>query len=153
MISFWIKLPCLSLAKPILLEKKGFASLNVFPKFSKRSLLSRKNCLFSGSLSSNLVIFVIISSTSTFEKSGLYDKSRFKLLPTDIFESKPLSKNQIISELKNMYENEVMEYFLQLVNNFELNNLKKDIKNFSGLHYEFILINWEWFFRKAITMF
>ena len=43
-------------------------------------------------------------------------------MPTDIFESKPLSKNQIISELKNMYENEVMEYFLQLVNNFELKN-------------------------------
>ena len=36
--------------------------------------------------------------------------------------SKPLSKNKLISELKNMYENEVMEYFLQLVNNFELKN-------------------------------
>ena len=36
--------------------------------------------------------------------------------------SQPLSKNQIISELKNMYENEVMEYFLQLVNNFKLKN-------------------------------
>ena len=36
--------------------------------------------------------------------------------------SQPLSKNQIISELKNMYENEVMEYFLQLANNFKLKN-------------------------------
>ena len=29
--------------------------------------------------------------------------------------SKPLSKSKLISELKNMYENEVMKYFLQLV--------------------------------------
>ena len=36
--------------------------------------------------------------------------------------SKPLSKSKLISELKNMYENEVMKYFLQLVNNFELKN-------------------------------
>ena len=36
--------------------------------------------------------------------------------------SKPLSKDQLISELKNMYENEVMQYFLQLINNFELKN-------------------------------
>ena len=36
--------------------------------------------------------------------------------------SKPLSKSKLISELKNMYQNEVMEYFLQLVNNFELKN-------------------------------
>ncbi len=36
--------------------------------------------------------------------------------------SKPLSKSKLISELKNMYENEVTEYFLQLVNNFDLKN-------------------------------
>jgi len=36
--------------------------------------------------------------------------------------SKPLSKDQLINELKNMYENEVMQYFLQLINNFELKN-------------------------------
>ena len=36
--------------------------------------------------------------------------------------SKPLSKDQLVSELKNMYENEVMQYFLQLINNFELKN-------------------------------
>ena len=36
--------------------------------------------------------------------------------------SKPLSKEKLISELKIIYENEVMQYFLQLVNNFELKN-------------------------------
>ena len=36
--------------------------------------------------------------------------------------SKPLSKDQLVNELKNMYENEVMQYFLQLINNFELKN-------------------------------
>ena len=36
--------------------------------------------------------------------------------------SKPLSKDQLVNELKNMYKNEVMQYFLQLINNFELKN-------------------------------
>ncbi len=36
--------------------------------------------------------------------------------------SKPLSKENLVNELKNIYENEVMNYFLQLVNNFNLKN-------------------------------
>ena len=36
--------------------------------------------------------------------------------------SDPLSKEKLINELKSMYENEVMNYFLQLINNFNLKN-------------------------------
>ena len=36
--------------------------------------------------------------------------------------SDPLSKEALINELKSMYENEVMSYFLQLINNFNLKN-------------------------------
>tara|TARA_Y100001970_G_scaffold248104_1_gene317390 strand:- start:1032 stop:2165 length:1134 start_codon:yes stop_codon:yes gene_type:complete len=36
--------------------------------------------------------------------------------------SKPLSKKSLVKELKNIYENEVMNYFLELVNNFNLKN-------------------------------
>ena len=42
---FSIRLPVVSLARPILREKKGIAS-RLLPKFPKRSLLSMKNCFF-----------------------------------------------------------------------------------------------------------
>ncbi len=36
--------------------------------------------------------------------------------------SDPLSQERLISELKNIYENDVMKYFLQLINKFDLKN-------------------------------
>ena len=36
--------------------------------------------------------------------------------------SKPLSQEKLISELKEIYKNEVMKYFVELVNKFELKN-------------------------------
>ena len=36
--------------------------------------------------------------------------------------SKPLSRERLISELKEIYKNEVMKYFVELVNKFELKN-------------------------------
>ena len=87
-ILFWMVLPSASLAIPILLEKKGMASL-LPPKFPKRSLLSIKNCRFSGSEISNRVRLVIILSTSTFEKSGFRVISKLSPFPTAIFKSPP----------------------------------------------------------------
>ena len=58
LILFSIVFPSISLATPILLEKKGRPSLES-PKSLNRSLFSVKNCLFSGREISNLVRFTI----------------------------------------------------------------------------------------------
>ena len=56
-ILFCMLFPSKSFAIPILLEKKGFASL-LSPKLANRSLFSIKNCLFSGNETSYLVRLV-----------------------------------------------------------------------------------------------
>ena len=81
--------PSGSFAIPMRLEKKGMASLKL-PKFPNKSPLSIKNCLFSGREISKRVRLVMMSSTSTFEKSGLRVTSKFKLFPTGIFKSPPI---------------------------------------------------------------
>ena len=91
MILFSILFPSLSLAIPILLEKKGLASL-LFPNPEKRSLFSIKNCLFSGNVISNLLRLVTCWSTSTCEKSGFTVKSKVSELSIINLASPPNSK-------------------------------------------------------------
>ena len=89
--------PSASLAIPMRREKKGTASL-LPPKFLKRSPLSIKNCLFSGSEISNRVKLVIKLSTSTFEKSGLRVTSKLRPFPTAIFMSPPTLSDLLVGE-------------------------------------------------------
>ena len=96
MILFWMVFPSRSLATPILLEKNGCDS-RLSPKLSNKSLFWIKNCLFSGSLTSNRVRLMIWSSTSTCEKSGC--KVRSKIIPSPIlsFASPPNEKSLLLS--------------------------------------------------------
>ncbi|MBT8314595.1 MAG: hypothetical protein KJP26_09065, partial [Maribacter sp.] len=61
-ILFSMVLPAVSCAIPIRLEKKGLAS-RLPPKLPKRTLLSIKNCRFSGRETSKRVRLVMMSST------------------------------------------------------------------------------------------
>ena len=88
-ILFSIVLPSLSLATPIRLEKNGITSL-VDPKSLNKSSFWVKNCLFSGSDISKRLMFTIWSSTSTWEKSGLKVRSRFRAFPIGILASPPI---------------------------------------------------------------
>ena len=102
-ILFWILFPSKSFAIPILLEKKGLASLP-FPSSVNRSLFSMKNCLFSGRDISNLVRLVTCWSTSTWEKSGFTVKSRVKELSRINLASPPNSKSSpLIVFWKSLY--------------------------------------------------